>query len=109
MINDSYKEILKHKRKAELERTSPRINDSRSTRKCTNCNERHHTSIFWKQSEPLQKEPSLHITNGPVAHQTVQAKIGGILCRALLDSAFIHSFIHYLSKEHARKLDVEPC
>ena len=50
--------------------------DCRSTRKCPYCNERHHTSICLKQSEPLPKEPSLHITNGPVAYQTVQASIG---------------------------------
>ena len=80
--------------------------DCRSTRKCTYCNERHHTSICLKQSEPLPKEPSLHITNGPVAYQTVQASIGGILCRALLDSGNGQS---YVSKEHARKLDIKPC
>ena len=38
--------------------------------------------------------------------QVAQAKIGGILCRALLDSGSGHS---YVSKEHARKLDVKPC
>ena len=59
-----------------------------------------------KQSEPLQKESSLHITNDQVAYQMVQAKIGGILCRALLDSGSGQS---YVSKEHARKLDVKPC
>jgi len=69
-------------------------------------NEGHHTSICLKQSEPLQKEPSLHITNGPVAYQTVQAKIGGILCGALLDSGSGQS---YVCKEHARKLDIRPC
>ena len=68
--------------------------------------EGHHTLICLKQSEPLQKEPSLHVTHGPVAYQTVQAKIGGILCRALLDSGSGQS---YVSKEHAKKLDVKPC
>jgi len=38
--------------------------------------------------------------------QVAQAKIGGILCRALLDSGSGHS---YVSKEHARKLDIKPC
>ena len=80
--------------------------DCRSTRACTHCNERHHSSICRKQGEVEQKEPSLHISNGPVAYQTVQAKIGGILCRALLDSGSGQS---YVSKEHARKLDVKPC
>ena len=70
------------------------------------CNEGHHTSICLKQSEPLQKKPSLHITYGPVTYQAVQAKIGGILCRALLDSGSDQS---YVSKEHTRKLDVRPC
>ena len=80
--------------------------DCRSTRNCAHCNERHHTSICLKKAKTLQKEPSLHITNGPVAYQTVQAKIGGILCRALLDSGSGQS---YVSREHARKLDIRPC
>ena len=80
--------------------------DCRSTRTCTHCSERHHSSICRKQAEVEQREPSLHISNGPVAYQTVQAKIGGILCRALLDSGSGQS---YVSKEHARKLDVKPC
>ena len=80
--------------------------DCRSTRNCAQCNERHHTSICLKKAKTLQKEPSLHITNGPVAYQTVQAKIGGILCRALLDSGSGQS---YVSREHARKLDIRPC
>ena len=70
------------------------------------CNEGHHTSICLKQSEPLQKEPSLHITNDPVAYQMVQANIGGILCCVLLDSGSGQS---YVKKEYARKLDVRAC
>ena len=66
--------------------------DCRSTRKCMYFDEGHHTLICLKQSEPLQKEPSLHVTPGPVAYQTVQAKIGGILCRALLDSGSGQSY-----------------
>ena len=50
--------------------------------------------------------PSLHIIKGPVAYQTVKADIGGILCLALLDSGSGQS---YVSKEHARKLDIKRC
>ena len=68
------------------------------------CNERNHTAICLKQAEPLKKEPSLHIINDSVAYLTVQAKIGGILCRAFLDSGSGQS---YVSKEYARKLDIK--
>ena len=82
--------------------------DCRSIRKCAHCNERNRTSICLKQAETLQKEPRrfLRIHKWPVTYQTVQAKIGGILCHALLDSGNGQS---YVSREHAGKLDIRPC
>ena len=46
-----------------------------------------------------------HIQNGPVAYQTVQAKVGGEICRILLDSGSGKS---YISREHSRKLKSKP-
>ena len=61
---------------------------------------------MFEQAETLQKEPSPYITNVPVAYQRVQAKTGGVLHRALLDSGSGQS---YVCREHARKLDIKPC
>ena len=106
------KEILKkEKRCFNCTRTGHTVSECKSRSTCYHCRGKHHSSICSKLENPSHSDgkvnvhPGLHIKNGTVAYQTVQAKIGGHQCRILLDSGRGGS---YISREQGRKLRVKP-
>ena len=99
-------------------RASHTLRECKSKNLCYHCKGKHHSSICTR-SESINsfgganqipgmsttRDSNGHIKNGPAAYQTVQAKVGGQVCRILLDGGSGKS---YLSREHGRKLTSKP-
>ena len=98
-------------------RTGHTLKECKSKNLCFHCKGKHHSSICTRTetaqsfgvTSPAQgtrmRDSNGHIRNGPAAYQTVQAKIGGQVCRILLDGGSGKS---YISREHGRKLASKP-
>ena len=99
-------------------RTNHTLRDCKSRNLCYHCKGKHHSSICSRSeaSRPLTevnpattrapaRDLNGHIQSGPAAYQTVIAKVGGQMCRILLDGGSGKS---YISREHGRKIAEKP-
>ena len=97
-------------------RANHTLRQCKSRNLCYHCKGKHHSSICAIANTTTTTATAAgtgssttdgvqHIRNGPVAYQTVQAKVGGEICRILLDSGSGKS---YISREHSRKLKLKP-
>ena len=66
-----------------MEKKQHRASDCQSKRICSTCNKRHHYSIC---SKPYPSVPTISSTDQNVTHQAVVILVGGIKCRASLDT-----------------------